>query len=277
MAPALDDPAQETSGWQQSPQPIDGRRPGLKESDERRILIVDKHGIYRKGLRSLIETSIPQAAVCEANDLDDASPLFESRTYFDLILIDDNELGGRSRKSLQEAFDLDPLTRLAVLSTSRARSDVISSLVAGLHGFVLKLQPDEEITAAISDLLSGRIYVPCWFADGIDERTEFASAPAIRDGMPALTRRQSQVLSLLSLGLSNKEIAHELRISEGTTKIHAAALLRALGARNRTEAVSKAGNMVVFHDCRKISGRAPICKAKESGHVRPILPPSQWL
>lgn len=276
MAPTVDDLAGETSGWQE-PQSVDGRRPGIPGSAEKRILVVDKHGIYRKGIRSLIETSIPHVRVFEANDLAAALPLLESKKYFDLILIDFNELGGRSRKWLQDAFDLSPTTRLAVLSTSRARGDVISSLIAGFHGFVLKLQVDEEIIAAITDVLAGRIYVPCWFADAADERNEFSSTPAIRGDIPALTRRQSEVLSLLSLGLSNKEIAQELHISEGTTKIHTAALLRALGARNRTEAVFKAGNVAVSGERHKAGRPAPIRQARESGRVFPISPAAHLL
>lgn len=274
MAPTIDDPDGETSGWQEPPQSIEGRGPGIRGSVDNRILVVDKHGIYRKGLRSLIETSIPHAKIFDANDLAAASPLFESEEYFDLILIDSNELGGRSRKSLQDAFDLSRTTRIAVLSTSRARGDVISSLIAGFHGFVLKLQADEEIIASIADMLAGRIYVPRWLADGVDERSEFMSAQMIRGDIPALTPRQSEVLSLVALGLSNKEIAHELHISEGTAKIHTAALLRALGAHNRTEAVFKAANVAVSRKRQAAGGPAPIHQARERGRVFPMPPPS---
>lgn len=274
MAPTTDDPDGKTSGWQESPRSIEGRGPGIRGDTENRILVVDKHGVYRKGLRSLIEASIPHSKVFEANDLAAASTVFESEKYFDLILIDFSELGGRSRKSLQDAFGLSPTTRFAVVSTSRARDDILSSLAAGFHGFVLKLQPDEDIIAAITDMLAGRIYVPRWLADSAEERHEFTSAPRIRDDISALTPRQREVLSLVALGLSNKEIAYELHISEGTTKVHTAALLRALGARNRTEAVFKAANLAESRERHATGGPAPIRQARERGRIFPMPPPS---
>ena len=101
------------------------------------------------------------------------------------------------------------------------------------------------------DILSGRIYVPCSLAEAGDreasvsqgnrEAAPFLSAEA---DLSKLTKRQREVLQLMACGMSNKEIARALKIAEATTKIHMAALLRALGARNRTEAAYKAGNLI---------------------------------
>jgi DNA-binding NarL/FixJ family response regulator len=109
---------------------------------------------------------------------------------------------------------------------------------------VHKLQSDEELLTAVSDLLSGRIYVPGWVADTHDEDLDRPTHSHIQRETLKLTSRQNEVLNLLARGMSNKEIARELNIAEGTSKIHTAALLRALGARNRTEAAFMAAKLV---------------------------------
>lgn len=212
-----------------------------------RILIVDEHGVYRRGLRSLIESDIRQAHVLEAGDLASAYPiLFDREGPIDLTLIDFDCLPNHSLDWLRKVCDLTPATRFALLSASHIRADVLSCLAAGFHGFVHKLQSDTDLVASISDLLAGRIHVPAWVAGAHDIKPELGA------GSVVLTPRQGEVLALLALGRSTKEIAHELNISEGTTKIHTAAVLRSLGARNRTEAVFKAANLIASTDARRI-------------------------
>jgi DNA-binding CsgD family transcriptional regulator len=133
--------------------------------------------------------------------------------------------------------------------SSDTRTDILASLAAGFHGFISKHQSDTDILAAITDILSGRIYVPSSLASSLAEvgnGARRATLPTLSTGADALklTKRQREVLSLLARGRSNKEIARALEIAEATTKIHMAALLRALGVRNRTEAAFKAGNLI---------------------------------
>ncbi|MCF2524797.1 response regulator transcription factor [Bradyrhizobium sp. G127] len=204
------------------------------------ILVIDAHSVYRSGIRELIEARIQRARVVESAEFDS----FAASHCFDLILIDSDSLSYGLLCLLKEAHELNPMTRFAVMSTSNTRADVLNSLSAGFHGFVYKLQSDEELLTAITDLLSGRIYVPRWIADGVDDRAEIP--PSINTEVEALklTPRQKEVLPMIARGMSNKEIASHLSIAEGTTKIHTAALLRALGARNRTEAAFMAARLV---------------------------------
>lgn len=212
-----------------------------------RVLIVDKHGVYRRGLRSLIESHIGHARVLEASDLASAYPmLVEGDDSVDLALIDFDCLASHSLDWLGKLYDLTPATHFALLSDSNTRADVLSCLAAGFHGYVHKLQSDADLVSAISDLLAGRIHVPSWVAGVTDSKQELGR------GTAPLTPRQSEVLALLALGRSTKEIAHELKISQGTTKIHTTAVLRSLGARNRTEAVFKAANLVASGDVRRL-------------------------
>jgi DNA-binding NarL/FixJ family response regulator len=144
---------------------------------------------------------------------------------------------------------------------------MLAALAAGLHGFISKHQSDAEIIAAINDILSGRIYVPCSLVEAGDREASVSqgnreAAPFLSTeaDLSMLTKRQREVLQLLARGMSNKEIARVLKIAEATTKIHMAALLRALGARNRTEAAYKAGNLINSTGLADAEGRPTIIK-----------------
>lgn len=207
------------------------------------ILVIDQQSVYRSGIRELIEESVCRARVVEASGFEDFEDVTAGR-FFDLILVDAGCLSPRLLEYFKEWHELSSETRFAVMSSSGTRSDVLSCLSAGFHGFVHKLQSDQDLIIAVNDLLSGRIYVPRWFADGDCERTGLSSSTNLDFVSPKLTRRQNEILPMIAQGMSNKEISLHLHIAEGTTKIHTAALLHALGARNRTEAAFIAARLV---------------------------------
>jgi DNA-binding NarL/FixJ family response regulator len=206
------------------------------------ILLVDAQDIYRRGIKQLIENGIADARVVETSALQ-YSDLVEK---IDLVLIDSGSLDQHAGEILNDANDRNPEIHHAIISTSKNRSDVLNCLSVGFHGYLHKHQPDKEWISAISDLLSGRIYVPPWLAHDQDWKISFESSPSaiIELETLKLTRRQTEILPLLAKGMSNKEIARQLNIAEGTTKVHTMALLRALGARNRTEAAFFAAKLV---------------------------------
>ena len=162
------------------------------------------------------------------------------RDQLDLVLVDMDQSGPRSLETLKALSASHPAIRFAVMSTSDGRDCITASLAGGMHGFVSKRQSDEDILVAMKEILSGGVYVPWSSAGGHGGRGSSGTS----DRMLKLTPRQQQVLRLLSLGMSNKEIARALRIAESTTKIHTAMLMRALGVRNRTEAAFKAGKLL---------------------------------
>ena len=206
------------------------------------ILVIDDQKVYRSGIRKLIEAGVRHSRVVESSEF---QGLAADRQY-DLILVDVGSLNDGLLDQLKTVRELNPDTHFAVMSTSTTRADVLKCLSAGFHGFVHKLQSDEDLLSAINDLLSGRIHVPRWLADGDNDRPE--PAPAIASNAQVktkkLTGRQNDILPLIAQGLSNKEISSHLNIAEGTTKIHMAALLRALGARNRAEAAFMVAKLV---------------------------------
>jgi DNA-binding NarL/FixJ family response regulator len=211
-----------------------------------RILIVDERSVYRTGLRILIEANIAHAKVLEANSPLNASAQIRAEEFIDLILVDMDETRFQSIEPLRQAYDASAATRWVIISASATRTNILASLAAGFYGFISKHQPDNEILDAIRDVLSGRIYVPFSLADTRDVYSNsdaHASLP-IDEKIFKLTVRQREVLSLIAHGLSNKQIGRALHITEATTKIHAAALMRILGVRNRTAAAFKAATLI---------------------------------
>jgi DNA-binding NarL/FixJ family response regulator len=219
-----------------------------------RVLIIDVHSVYRAGLRSVFAEKMPGAEVFEAHSLADGLAKISLIEPSGLALIDLDLPSVRSLDVLKRAFEAHPRTRFAILSASDSRENILASLAAGFHGFISKHQFDGDILDAISDIASGRIYVPPLLARAenthLPDLNGEESLPAIASGgdILRLTPRQREVLSHLALGKSNKEIGRALHIAEATTKVHAAALLRALGARNRTAAAFKAGRLLESFD-----------------------------
>ena len=215
-----------------------------------RFLVCDGQRVYRTGLRSLINAEIPRAEVIEASNLPQALDHIRNSTI-DLVLVGTDRSSLEQFNSLKPAREASPSTRFAIVSASDTRADILATLAAGFHGFISKRQSDTEILAAVTDILAGRIYVPASFAkmgdgDALSGRSdrEAVATLSTEGDVLRLTKRQREVLTLLARGLSNKEIARTLAIAEATTKIHLAALLRALGVRNRTEAAYKAANLI---------------------------------
>ena len=234
-----------------------------------RILVLDEHAVYRTGLREFIGAQIPRADVVEASSLIEALSQI-CNGVFDLVLVGTGRSSLGPLDFLKSACEAAPTTRFAIISASDTRTDILASLAAGCHGFISKQQPDADILAAISDILSGRIYVPSSVieagdGDALGGRFGGEALPQLsaEADLLKLTKRQREVLSLITRGRSNKEIARALGIAEATTKIHMAALLRALGVRNRTEAAYKSANL--FNS----TGLAPTELSPPSGSACP--------
>lgn len=223
----------------------------------KRVLIVDSHGVYRRGLRTALESVLPDTRVLEAGTLEIALKELDPDGSLDLVLVD-VDAPGRVLESLHRLRRAYPKTRIVAVSATFNRKSILQSLDSGLYGFIAKSQPDDEIFSAIKDVLSGRIYVPLMLsqvdAPALCAGTMFNHDTAGASPAPGtflngeqetpkrqrLTPRQREILPLLAKGMSNKEIARVLKITEGTTKIHTSGLLRVLGVRNRTEAAAAA-------------------------------------
>lgn len=216
-----------------------------------RILIADEQALYRTGLRVVIQTAFPDADFAEAADLDGVMQLLMGLDPIDLALVSLSITKTADPQIIRDFKRASPGTRYVIISSECTFDQILRYLAEGFHGFISKLQNEEEIAESVREVLSGRLSVP----QALMPSTDVAERAQARRPAPArswikrqnkfgLTPRQKDVLALLAEGLSNREIAQALHIAEPTTKIHVSALMRVLNVRNRTEAAILARNLL---------------------------------
>ena len=197
----------------------------MPEATPFQVMIVDDHPLMRRGVRQLLELDSGFEVVAEAGDGASAIDL-ANRLDIDVILLDLN-MKGMSGLDTLNALRRDGVTaQIIILTVSDASSDVFALIDAGADGYLLKL---EAIRAGAkgSKVFSERVN------QYLREREMFG---AEEDPFSVLTERELDVLHELAQGLSNKQIASVLNISEQTVKVHIRNLLRKLNVRSRVAA-----------------------------------------
>lgn len=202
-----------------------------------RVVVADDHGLTRQGMRLLLNSVCPGCEVVEADTLPAAMAALGAATT-DMLLLDLDMPGMNGILSVETLRTIFPELKIAVVSGSADQQTIVHCLSAGANGYVLKEEAVNEVARAIAAVLEGYSYVSRGAAPVLETDTVVSA-----DRPGRFTARQHDVLRQLKLGRSNKEIARELRLSEGTVKIHLAAIYRLLRARNRTEAVVLAGQL----------------------------------
>lgn len=210
-----------------------------------KALVADDHGLYRTGLAFLLRDQLGFQEIVEVAGFDEALDQLAVTSDITLALFDLSMPGMGGAESLVIVRETYPELKLAVVSASEERSDVLAALAAGLGGYIPKSLPDGEIVQALESVLAGRVYVPTFMAHPAPgQRFVSPPVPAPRPThalkIDDLTARQRDVLQAVLKGYSNKEIARQLDIAEGTVKIHLSALFSQLGARNRTDLATRA-------------------------------------
>lgn len=213
-----------------------------------RILVADEHALYRTGLRTILQVALPGAELLEAEDLDGLlRHLMETRPI-DLALVSLSLTSTRGPQIIWDFKRAAMTTRYVVISSNGTFDHVLHYVAEGFHGFISKLQRDDEIVEAVEEVLAGRLSIPRGltpFRSSVEGIREAPQRRASSQQDPfGLTRRQKDVLELLAEGLSNREIAQALHIAEPTAKIHVSALMRTLNVRNRTEAAVLAKDLI---------------------------------
>jgi DNA-binding NarL/FixJ family response regulator len=212
-----------------------------------RVLVADDHSLYRSGLGFLLKDKLGFHDVIEAATFDSALDRLSEPVTVELALFDLAMPGISGPESLSVVKETYPGLRVAIVSGSEQRDDVLKAVATGLNGYVPKSLGDDEIVGALKDILDGRIYVPRFMTAAGSAPADIPGANIAESkggpGGGAVTKpispRQRDVLDCVRRGLSNKEIARELDIAEGTVKIHLAALFSHFSARNRTELATK--------------------------------------
>jgi DNA-binding NarL/FixJ family response regulator len=214
-----------------------------------KILVVDDHVLIREAMRSVLNELDGTAAILEAPDGAAAMKLIEQHDDLGLVLLDLSLPDRNGFSLLSDLRELRPGVSVVVMSAREEGADVRRALDLGAMGFIPKSAQRDVLLGALRLVFAGGIYIPPQILarDG----PAVPPKPADRRGAdggatPAelgLTGRQLAVLALMAQGKSNKEICRALDISEATVKNHVTAILKALRARNRTEAVIAVGEL----------------------------------
>ena len=212
-------------------------------------LIADDDEFFRIALSAILTSRLKFSEVVQTASLDEAVEKLSARDDISLALFDLAMPGMESPASLKAVRDCFENLRVAVVSGSDSRGDVLAALEAGVHGYVLKGLGVNELSQALQLIVDGVIYVPPSIA--ILPTTMADRPPAMgrltaasNSTLAALTPRQRDVLALVVEGQSNKEIARSLQLGEGTVKVHMAALFRSLGVKTRTAAAVAGGRLL---------------------------------
>lgn len=196
------------------------------------VLVGDSHPLCRAGLVAIFTTEIGAPNVSSVDSFAAVLEALDRQPALNLVVLDIDLPGMKGLDGLRRLRSLHPRLRLALLSPEHDRRDVLEALSAGLHGFIPKTLAAPDLTAALRTVYVGQIYVP------VTVSANDSSTRASPRRSEVLTDRQHEVLSLLAMGRSNKEIGRSLGITEGTVKVHITATFRQLGVRNRVSAAS---------------------------------------
>jgi Response regulator containing a CheY-like receiver domain and an HTH DNA-binding domain len=213
----------------------------------RKFLVVDDHPLVRHGFALSVGEIHPDAQVLEAGSLDEAMAIVDSTPDLTLVLFDLN-LGDRhGRDGVRRMVEVLGNRPLLVISGSEEVSDIVDSVRLGARGYILKTSSTAVLEHAISLALTGETFLPL-------PRAVLTGNVAVESSRPTgqildrLTDRQRDVFQLLLAGHSNKEIARELGVLEGTVKVHVRAIMQKLGVRNRTQVAVVAARSGCFPD-----------------------------
>ena len=194
-----------------------------------RVLLVDDHPVVRAGMAAMLQI-VPEdniRVVGEAGNGRQGIERFEELKP-DVTLMDLRmpELDGV--EAIRAICARHPQARIIVLTTFDGDEDITLALRAGASGYLLKDSPREQLLQAVRSVATGGRFVP----------PEVASRLTTRDNFESLSPRETELLQVVAEGKSNRDIANELFITEGTVKFHINRILTKLGASNRSEAVA---------------------------------------
>lgn len=206
------------------------------DNQSMRILIVDDHPIYRKGLVTLLAQMEPDGALLQAKDAAEAMVIIAEHDDLNVVILDLLMPGMDGLRAIAEFGRIRPELPVIILSSSENPADVRLALANGALGYVPKSAAEHTLVSAIRVVLNGDVYVPPLV---MVETASIASRPlksAAQPERPVLTDRQIEILRWISVGQPNKIIAAELDLSEKTVKSHITAIFRALNVVNRSQA-----------------------------------------
>jgi two-component system nitrate/nitrite response regulator NarL len=199
------------------------------------VLLIDDHTLFRLGLKNLLERSginVIAAASTGQEGLDMAQDVNP-----DVILLDMRMPDMDGLEVLKKLRDTGVTVPISMLTTSNEERDLVESLRNGAQGYLLKDMDPEDLVAALHNIVKGETVVAPQLAGTLARALQGKSDEMEKKTpLSSLTPRELEIIEHLAIGQSNKVIARELGITDGTVKLHVKAILRKLEVSSRVEA-----------------------------------------
>ncbi|HEY0825960.1 MAG TPA: response regulator transcription factor [Ramlibacter sp.] len=213
----------------------------MKSMSPVRLLVVDDHTLFRRGLVALLGADAAMQVVGEAGDAAEAVRKAQALQP-DVVLLDNHLPGATGIQAIPDLKEAAPNAKIVLLTVSEDEHDLHLVLRSGANAYLLKTIEGDVLTGAIHRVLRGEPVISPELMGklvaGLQAGAPAAPAPiqTTQDGGPTLSPREQEVLRQIARGASNKEIARSLDIAETTVKIHVQHILRKLGVSSRVQA-----------------------------------------
>ncbi len=220
-----------------------------------KILIADDHELFLKGLEFILKENLPNPSITTAQNYTEIFHLLEDKQDFDLIITDLAMPGANWLQALNKIHTLASETPVIVISAVFDKEILQQTLDIGVAGYIPKTASNNLIISAINLVLAGGVYIPHELLYTTSSQSNkntskeyIAPLKALEKfadssneaPQKSLTERQIEIVKCIAEGLSNKQIAYKLNLTEGTVKVHITVILKVLNVKNRTSAVIEA-------------------------------------
>lgn len=196
-----------------------------------KLLLIDDHTLFREGIRLVLHRLDNVEEIYEAGTLDESCALAELNRDIDLVLLDLGIPGNHNTLGIKRIQTILPSAIIVIISAREDHLLVKQTIAAGAKGYIPKSSSSTTMIKAIRNIISGDNYIPEFALSSLGEFHINKTNMTIE-----LTERQREVLQMVAIGKSNKEIANELGMAENTVRVHVAAILKVLKVENRTQA-----------------------------------------
>lgn len=198
------------------------------------IMMVDDHPLLRKGLTQLLELEDDLEVVGEASSGKEAIAM-AIELEPDVITLDLNMQGMDGLETLRNMRDNNVDARIIMLTVSDNDEDVVEAIRSGADGYLLKDMDPEDLIEKLKEAALGKMVMSPKLTEILASALRKPEKPGNK-ALASLTSREYEILKLIAKGMSNKLIARELNISDGTVKVHVKHFLKKLNLRSRVEA-----------------------------------------
>lgn len=205
-----------------------------KVKDKIEIIIADDHMMIREGLKQLLELDGTMKVIAEANDGEECLNLLNKKIHPDILLLDINMPKKNGIEVLEHIKQNKIPVKVLILTVHNEVEYLLKAVDIGIDGYLLKDSSYDELKEAIDVVISGNTYIQPSLLPALNESMEDYALD--KEKIEWLTKRELDVLQLISKGCSNKKISDELKISERTVKNHISHIFRKIDVEDRTQA-----------------------------------------